>query len=90
MVIATLTAAMLASKPKKLRGKPGNSSCKNYRIQSKSNIFNQLLMYSSWKMLNNIICINHLYQYLFGEFSSYFPHLTLRMTSLRNNSSVTC
>ena len=55
MVIATLTAAMLASKPKKLRGKPGNSSCKNNRIQSKSNIFNKLLMYSSWKMLNNVM-----------------------------------
>ena len=46
---------MLASKPKNFRGRPGNSNCKNYRTQSKSNIFNKLLMYSSWKMLNNIM-----------------------------------
>ena len=46
---------MLASKPKNFRGRPGNSNCKNYRTQSKSNIFNNLLTYSSWKMLNNIM-----------------------------------
>ena len=46
---------MLASKPKNFRGRPRTSNCKKYRTQSKFNIFNKLLIYSSWKMLNNIM-----------------------------------